>query len=57
MDISDFVDCVRHELLTAPCVEESEEDEENESENESGDVVKKACSGRGSRDIKTKNCR
>ena len=32
-------------MLTAPCVEESEEDEENESENESGDVVKKACSG------------
>ena len=36
MDISDFVDCVRHELLTAPCVEESEEEEESESENDIG---------------------
>ena len=26
--------CVRHELLAAPCADESEEDEENESESQ-----------------------
>ena len=37
MDISDFIDCVRHELLAAPCTQDGEsdrdEDEESESEN------------------------